>query len=193
MIKLSGAILPDVRRDALLVRRAMLEDSSALAVLIDGFAQGHPAEHHARSADRMRDAFFGDQSVANVLLAEKNGSPIGFGAWRRSYDVFWSMQGGEGIALYITPSHRGSGAALCIIAAICAEIRAQGGYFLQTSYDPSLADLYERVGIGRSERACHVSALAFERLAAAAGASAREIIRALPDKTLNYVSVDAAS
>jgi hypothetical protein len=176
-----------IMRD-LIVRRATPNDAPALAALIDGFAKGHPAEHRARSAERMREAFFGNQSVAHVLLAERLGTPIGFGVWRRSYDVFWSMFGGDGIGLYVTPSKRGSGIALCIIAAMCAAIRAQGGHFLQTSYDPELAGLYERVGVGRPERACHVSALAFETLTRAAGGSAREILRALPDKALNYVS-----
>jgi hypothetical protein len=66
-------------------------------------------------------------------------------------------------------------------------------HFLQTSYDAGLWSLYERVGVGRPERACHVSALAFDRLAALAGKSAREIVRALPDKSLNYIPVHASS
>ncbi len=163
-----------------------------LAALIDGFAKGHPAEGHVRSAERMHDAFFGKEPVAQVLLAEKEGTAIGFGAWRKTYDVFWSMYGGEGIGLYLSPAHRGSGAAVCIVAAMCEEIRMQGGHFLQTSYDPKLASLYERVGVGSPQRACHVSALAFEMLAAAAGRPAREIIRGLPDKGLNYVAVGVA-
>jgi len=138
----------------------------------------------------MRDAFFGEEPVAHVLLAEKNGTAIGFGAWRKTYDVYWSMYGGEGIGLYVSPAHRGLGAAVCIVAAMCEEIRKAGGHFLQTGYDPELASLYERVGVGSPQRACHVSALAFEKLAAAAGTSAREIIRSLPDKALNYVPVE---
>jgi hypothetical protein len=171
----------------LIVRRATPNDVTALAGFIDGFAKGHPAEQHLRSIERMREAFFGDHAVAHVLLAEKQGTPVGFGVWRKSYDVFWSLYGGDGIGLYVTPPKRSSGVALCIIAAMCAEIQAQGGHYLQTSYDPALAGLYERVGVGRAERACHVSALAFETLAGAAGGSAREILRALPDKALNYV------
>jgi hypothetical protein len=171
----------------LIVRRATVDDVGVLAVLIDGFAQGHPAENHARSIAKLRDAFFGGEPVAHVLLAEKNGTAIGFGAWRKTYDVFWSMYGGEGIGLYLSPAHRGSGAAVCLIAAICAEIRKAGGHFLQTNYAPELSSLYERVGVGSSQRACHVSALAFEKLAQAAGKPARQIIRELPDKGLNYV------
>ena len=174
----------------LIVRRATANDVAVLAALIDEFAKGHPAEGHVRSVDTMKDAFFGDQPMAHVLLAEKNATAVGFGAWRKTYDMFWSMYGGEGIGLYVIPSCRGLGVALCIAAAICAEIRKDGGHFLQTSYDPILGPLYERVGVGRAERACHVSALAFERLAAVAGRPAREIVRALPGKALNYVPVN---
>lgn len=173
------------------MRRATAKDAAVLAGLIDGFARGHPAERHARSLDTMRDAFFGAGPLAHILLAEKNAAVVGFGAWRRTYDIFWSLYGGEGIGLYVIPAHRGFGAAICIVAAMCAEIREEGGHFLETSYDSGLATLYERVGVGRSVRSCHVSALAFEKLAQAAGASPRQIIRALPDKILNSNPVDA--
>lgn len=169
----------------MIVRRATPEDAAALAALIDGFAQGHPAERHTRSVETLREAFFGDPPLAQVLLAEKDGAAIGFGAWRKTYDVFWSMFGGEGLGLYVAPAYRGIGTAVRLVAAMCAEIRDQGGRFLQANYDPALAPLYKRVAIGRSERACHVSAGAFETLAAAAGRSARDIIRTLPDKSLN--------
>ena len=79
------------------------------------------------------------------------------------------MFGGDGIRLYVTPSNRGLGIALCIVAAICADIRSQGGHYLQASYDPALARLYERVGVGRPECACHVSALAFDACATKQG------------------------
>ena len=61
----------------LIVRRAAENDIPALTVLIDGFAKGHPAEHYSRSAERMREALFGSQAVAQVLLAERHATPIG--------------------------------------------------------------------------------------------------------------------
>jgi len=141
----------------------------------------------------MKDAYFGSRPVGHVLLAEKNGAAIGFGAWRKTYDPYWSMFGGEGIGLYVIPPRRGLGVALQIIAAICADIREQGGQFLQTSYGAALAPLYERVGVGSAERSCHVSARAFEILASAAGMPVRDMIRVLPDKALNYVPVATIS
>lgn len=175
----------------LMVRRATVDDVPVLAVLIDGFAKGHPAEGHARSAEMLREALFGGQPIAHVLLAEKNATAIGFGAWRKAYDLFWSIFGGDGLGLYVLPAERGFGVGLCIVAAICADIQEHGGKFLQASYDAELSPLYERVAVGRPERGCHVSALAFERLASVAGRSARDIIRALPERSLNYAPTNA--
>lgn len=169
-----------------IIRRATADDVPALSALIDGFAKGHPAEALTRSVDRLREAFFGSQPVGHVLLAEKGGIAVGFGAWRRTYDVYWSMFGGEVIGLYVSPSHRRLGTAVSIAAVMCAEIREHGGQFLQASYGSKFASMYERVGVGRDERACHVSARAFEALAGAAGKPAREIIRGLPDKGWNF-------
>lgn len=170
----------------LIVRPATSADAEALAGLIDGFAKGHPAERHVRSVEAMRNAFWGDRAVVHAVLAERGEVAAGFGMWRRSYDVFWSMHGGEAVGLYVIPSLRGLGVAACIIAAMCASIREQGGRFLQAAYEPELAAFYERVGVGRPERACHISAGAFQQMAALAGKPVREIIRAMPDRALNY-------
>ncbi len=175
------------------VRRATADDVTVLAALIDGFAKGHPAEGHVRSVEMLMGALFSSPPIAHVLLAGRHATAIGFGAWRKTYDFFWSMYGGDGLGLYVIPAQRALGVGLCVVAAICAEIREHGGRFLQASYDSELSPLYERVAVGRSERACHVSALAFERLATVAGGSARDIIRALPEKSLNYIPVEGIS
>ena len=172
----------------IIVRRAGPKDLEAVAVLIQGFAKGHPAENYARSTDQMRKAFFGMRSIAQVILAETNSEIVGLGVWRRTYDLFWSLFGGEGLGLYVAPSHRGRGVALSIIAAMCSEIREDGGSFLQANYGADLAPLFERIAIGTPERSCHLSSRAFQQVADACGRSPREIIRELPGKALNYAS-----
>lgn len=169
----------------LVVRRATGDDMSAVVALLDGFAVGHPAQSLARSPDRLRQAFFSSGAIGYVLLAEHQGAPVGLGIWRKNYDVFWSMFGGEGIALYVMPEKRGLGIAASIVAAICEDIRREGGEYLYASYDPVHQGLYERVGAGAPDRSCHVSASAFRTLADLAGKSPREIVRGLPDKALN--------
>ncbi len=176
----------------LIIRRATAYDADALAGLIDGFATRHPSKDHTRSVAVMSDAFFGSQPLAYALLAEKNGSAIGFVAWRKAFDMFWSVYGGEGIGLYVEPAHRGRGIAACLVAGMCAGIREQGGQYLVASYGAEWEALYERVAVGGAERCCHVSAAAFERLADGAGKSAREIVRRLPDKALNFAAAGTA-
>lgn len=103
--------------------------------------------------------------------------------------MYWSMFGGEGIGLYVEPAHRGFGVAACILAAMCADIREQGGEYLTASYGSEWASFYERVAIGGGDRTCHLSALAFDAVADVAGRSAKEIVRALPVKDLNFVAI----
>ncbi len=159
------------------IRAATINDAETLAALIEGFAQNHPAATHPRSVAAMTEAYLGQDPTSLVLLAERNSAAIAFGAWRKTYDPYWSLFGGEVMALYVEPQWRGRGVALSLVARIAAEIRACGGRFLQGNYGDTVAQLYERIAIGRDERACHLSAGGFETIAAAAGRSPREILR----------------
>jgi GNAT superfamily N-acetyltransferase len=154
-----------------------MDDAATLAALIEGFAQNHPGAAHPRSVEAMTEAYLGHAPVSRVLLAERNGAAIAFGAWRKTYDPYWSSFGGEVMALYVEPAWRGRGVALSLVAAIAAEVRAYGGRFLQGNYGDTVAPLYERMAVGRDERACHLSAEDFETIATAAGNSPREILR----------------
>lgn len=166
----------------LIVRPAEERDLEAVAILIDGFAETHPARTVNRPLTTLRDACFGERRIAEVLIAELAGEPIGFGMWRRSYDLFWAIYGGEALGLYVVPSRRGHGVAAAIVAAMAAAIQRDGGQFLQASYGDDWISLYERVAEGRNERACHVSAERFTTLASLAGRGPREIVRGLPSK-----------
>jgi GNAT superfamily N-acetyltransferase len=166
----------------MVVRAAVEGDVAMLADLIDGFAQTHPAREVVRSVEKMRAAYFGEARVAEVLLAEYGDTPIGFGIWRRNYDMYWSMYGGEVLGLYVIPARRGHGVAAAIVAAMCAAIRESGGEFLMASYGAKYAELYERVAVGGPERTGFVSAGALVAMAGLAGKSPREIVRGLPRK-----------
>ncbi len=159
------------------IRLATLRDVQTLAALVDGFAQNHPGAKHPRSIEAMTEAYLGPEAISRVLLAERDRTAFAFGAWRKTYDPYWSYFGGEVMALYVEPAWRGHGVALSLVAAIAAEIRAYGGHFLQGNYGDTVAPLYERLVTGRDERACHVSAERFETIAAAAGRSPREILK----------------
>jgi GNAT superfamily N-acetyltransferase len=170
------------------VRRATPTDVEALVALIEEFARGHPAEHYPRSMAVMQAAYFGPRAIARVLMAERRGEPVGFGGWHKVFDLFWAMYGGEADGLYVKPRQRGLGIAPTIIAAICADIRSEGGRFLRGTYTDKVGRLYERVAVGSLQRECHVSAMAFHSVADLAGRLPRRLLRGLPKKWLNSVA-----
>ena len=155
--------------------------------MIDDFVRGHPAETHTRSRSALREAYFGNAPVANLVVAVRGGRVIGMGQWMRIYDMFWSMYGGNVEWLYVRPEHRGSGVVIAIVAEICAEVRRVGGEFLHGGGDDDVEHLYERIAIGGSTHECHVSAEAFQVFADLAGITPREIFRRLPTVDLNRI------
>jgi len=122
-----------------LIRAATIDDAATLATLIEGFAQNHPGATHPRSVEAMTEAYLGPDPVSRVLLVERNRTAIAFGAWRKTYDPYWSYFGGEVMALYVEPAWRGRGVALSLVAKIAAEVRAHGGRFLQGNYGDTVA------------------------------------------------------
>jgi GNAT superfamily N-acetyltransferase len=176
------------------VRRAIPADLDALAALIDEFARGHPAEHYPRSMAVMEEAYFGPHPISHMLVAERRGEPVGFGGWHEVFDRFWAMYGSELNGLYVKPCYRGREVAPAIIAAICADIRREGGCFLRGTYADKVGRLYERVAVGSAQHEGHVSASAFHIVADLAGHPPRRLLRGLPDKRLNSAAPrDAAA
>src|SRR5580765_3064484 len=98
------------------IRAATIDDAATLAALIEGFARNHPGATHLRSIKAMTEAYLGQDPVSKVLLAERDGTAIAFGAWRKTYDPYWSFFGGEVMALYVEPAWRGRGVALSLVA-----------------------------------------------------------------------------
>ena len=170
----------------LIVREAIEDDAPILASLINEFVKGHPAENHPRPLKIMREAYFSGTDTTHINLAIKDDTVIGFCGWRKIYDMFWAVYGGDAIGLYINPQYRGQGIAAILVATMCSEIRDSGGKYLHAVYDDKLSRFYDRVAVGRPTQECHLSASAFQAVADLAGCSAREIVRNLPNKELNY-------
>lgn len=154
--------------------------------MVQDFVRGHKAEHHPRPREVLREAYFGAQPVARVLVAVKGGI-VGMGQWSRVFEMFWAMHGGRPEYLYVRPQARGRGVAAAILTAICDDVRRSGGEYLWAAYDEAVARLYERVAIGSHGRECHLSGEAFQRMADLAGQSPRDIVRGLPSAALNRV------
>ena len=173
----------------IIVRSATEADLDAVADMVQNFVAGHPAESHPRPLARLREAYFGLNPVAHLLVASKAGRMVGMGQWTRMYDMFWSTFGGNVEWLYVRPEARGPGIPAAIIAEICRQVRVAGGELLRGGADgEEIATLYERVAIGWPSRTCYLSAEAFQAFADLAGLSPRDIVRRLPPPELNRTS-----
>jgi len=174
------------------IRDARESDLPAIAEMIGDFVKGHKAEHHPRSAENLRAAYFGDAPVAHLLVATREDRPVGMVQWAKFYDVFWSMFGVQGEWLYVRPDARGLAIAAALVAEVCARARRAGAEFLRGgALTDDVARLYERCAIGAPSFECHVSGEAFQVLADLGGRPVREIVRGLPDRELGRVPARA--
>lgn len=171
----------------LTVRPAREADLDEVEDMVNDFVKGHPAEKHTRSRSALREAYFGEAPVANLVVAVHDGRVVGMGQWTRIYDMFWSMYGANAEWLYVRPEYRGRGVVVAIVAEVCAQVRRAGGAFLYGGGGEDVERLYERVAIGGPTNACHLSAEAFQVFADLAGLTPREIVRRLPSQELNRV------
>ena len=96
--------------------------------------------------------------------------------------MHWAMRGAQNADLYVTPSGRGLGAALPLIACACREVWATGGAFLRGgAYDrPSTRTFFSRVAVVAPSGNTNLSGRAFRRLAQLEESSVRGLLQHLP-------------
>lgn len=176
--------------DVLIIRDATSDDIEEIESLISEYVKGHPAENHPRPGNALEDAYFGTNAFAHLLVAQRQGQIVGMGQWWPVFDMFWGMRGAEAEWLYVRPALRRSGIALAIIARICADARRAGAQFLHGAGEGKVAELYERVAVGRESREFHLSGEAFQQLADLEGLPPREIVRERPVRELSLQPAD---
>lgn len=169
------------------IRSGVEDDLDEVAIMIDDFVRGHPAEHHPRPIAKLRAALFGDSPVAHLIIATRRDRVVGMAQWFLIYDVFWAVYGVHAEWLYVRRELRGLGVAAALIAEVCAQGRRAGAEFLHGGGNEEVSRSYERIAIGGATRQCHVSAEAFQVFADLAGAPLRELVHRLPTPDLNRV------
>jgi GNAT superfamily N-acetyltransferase len=108
-----------------------------------------------------------------LTVAEDTAEVVGFAAWRETYDLHNDVLGGEIADFFVTPSRRGRGVAVQLVAGAAGEIKRRGGMFLCSLVlqdDPARVKLARRWGVGFAGEHTYLAEAVFHRMADWGGA-----------------------
>lgn len=92
------------------IRPATPADVAAILEFIRGLAKYEKLEDQCLATEqKLRDTLFGGRPVAEVLIAELDGTPVGFALFFHNYSTFLAQPGIYLEDLFVLPEHRGKG------------------------------------------------------------------------------------
>jgi GNAT superfamily N-acetyltransferase len=109
------------------IRPARLDDAPTIASLIRELAAYEKLEDEAKaSPDDLARHLFGDRPAAEVLMAEVDGSAVGFALFFSTFSTFRGQPGLYLEDLFVRPEHRGKGIGKALLASV-ARIAVERG------------------------------------------------------------------
>ena len=120
--------------------------------------------------ERLNDALFGSEAIAEALVAERDGTIAGYALF---FPYFASFRGQKGFYLedlYVDPAFRGEGVGEALIRSIAARGRERGFEridFQVLKWNEAAIRFYEKLGASKNESELHFKFTddAFARLA----------------------------
>ncbi len=107
------------------IREARPEDVPEILSMIRELADYERAPDAVVATEELlHSALFCDAPAVFALMAEEDGSPVGFALWFRNFSTWLGRHGVYLEDLYVRPDHRGNGhgkALLAALARICIE------------------------------------------------------------------------
>lgn len=132
------------------IRPARRGDEQTLFELVGELARFERLEHKVTgSAAELGEHLFGERPVAEALLAESNGSAVGFALFFTTYSTFLTRPGVYLEDLFVLESHRKSGIGKALLEAVREVARARGAGRLEWSvldWNENAIAFYERFG-----------------------------------------------
>lgn len=109
------------------IRKATPRDAETILRFISELAVYEKAGHEVEATvQTVTSSLFGENSVSNAAICERDGVPVGFAVWFFSYSTWLARNGLYLEDLYITPDQRGSGAGRTILRYL-AQIAVEKG------------------------------------------------------------------
>ena len=103
------------------VRVATAADVPLIHELMRGLAVYEKLEHAFVSTPAdLNEALFGARPVCDAILAELDGTPVGFALYFTTYSTFVGRPGIYLEDLFVLPEHRGKGAGKALLARLAA-------------------------------------------------------------------------
>ncbi|MBU6365596.1 MAG: GNAT family N-acetyltransferase [Gemmatimonadetes bacterium] len=116
------------------LRAARADDVPVIRALIEGLAEYERLRHECVATDeKLASTLFGAQPAAEVVLAEWEGTPVGFALFFRNYSTFLAAPGTYLEDLFVLPAYRGRGIGRALLGHLAALTVARGGQRLEWS------------------------------------------------------------
>jgi ribosomal protein S18 acetylase RimI-like enzyme len=112
------------------IRDAQPADAETIASLAHALSleEGHPAP--ALQARHVRAEGFGARARFRVLIAERDGQPVGYAVFFPAYNTDHAERGLYLQDLYVVPEARRQGAGRALMAAVARACEAEGGCYV---------------------------------------------------------------
>lgn len=132
------------------IRAALPTDTAAIFALTYELAEFENLTHvFTATEDGLRDALFGARPSIEALVAESEGSLVGYALFFHNYSSFVGKRGLYLEDVYVQPSQRGSGLGTALLQRLAAlAVERQCGRFEWTVLDwnqPAIS-FYEKMG-----------------------------------------------
>ena len=102
-------------------------DAAALAAMIRALAEYERLTHLCvGTEDDLRAAIWGPEPAAEVLIARRDGIPVGFALFFHTFSTFLARRGLWLEDLFVYPEHRGAGIGKALLRAVAAVARERG-------------------------------------------------------------------
>lgn len=154
------------------IRFATAQDVSVIAELIRGLALYEKLEAEVvMTEEALATGLFGPRPYAEALLAERDGTPVGFALFFHSFSTFLAMPGIYLEDLFVLPEQRGQGVGRSLLKKL-AEVAVERGCgrleWAVLDWNQDAIGFYERLG-ARPNSDWTVYRLAGETLRSLAG------------------------